>query len=64
MDKKSLQKIGKSLFNVFVGAAVALYSAGETDPMMLLNAGLGAVLVTLGRYFNPKDESFGIVKKK
>ena len=54
MDKKSLQKIGKSLFNVFVG---------ETDPAMLLNAGAGAVLVTLGRYLNPKDESFGVKKK-
>ena len=59
MTKKDLQKIGKSLFNVFVGAVIALYTTGETDPALLLNAGVAAVLVTVGRALNPKDESFG-----
>ena len=59
MSQKELQKIGKSLFNVFVGAVVAQAMNGEMDPKVLLNAGVGAVVVTLGRYVNPKDESFG-----
>lgn len=59
MDQKELQKIGKSLANTFIAAVVALYTAGETNPKVLVNAGIGAVAVTLGRYFNPKDQSFG-----
>lgn len=62
MNQQELQKIGKSLFNTFIAAVVALYTAGETDPKTLLNAGIGAVAVTVGRYLNPKDKSFGIKK--
>ena len=63
MDKKELQKIGKSLLNAAVAAVVALYMAGQTDVKVLANAGIAAVVTTLARYINPKDTSFGIGKK-
>ena len=59
MNNAALQKIGKSLANTFLAAVIALYTAGETDPKVLVNAGIAAVAVTLGRYLNPKDQSFG-----
>ncbi len=43
----------------FVAAALALYTAGETDPVLLLNAGLAAVVPVVIRYFNKKDPAFG-----
>jgi uncharacterized membrane protein YgaE (UPF0421/DUF939 family) len=63
MDKKEMQKIGKSLLNAGVAAVVALYMAGQTDVKVLANAGIAAVLTTLARYVNPKDTSFGLGKK-
>jgi len=63
MDKKELQKIGKSLLNAAVAAVVALYMAGQTDVKVLANAGIAAVVTTLARYIIPKDTSFGIGKK-
>lgn len=45
----------------FVAAALALYTAGETDPGVLLNAGLAAVVPVAIRYFNKKDPAFGLV---
>lgn len=43
----------------FVAAALALYTAGETDPLVLLNAGFAAVVPVAIRYFNKKDPVFG-----
>lgn len=45
----------------FVAAALALYSAGETDPLVLVNAGVAAVVPVVIRYFNKKDPAFGMV---
>lgn len=45
----------------FVAAAVALYSAGETDPIVLVNAGFAAVVPVAIRFFNKKDPAFGMV---
>jgi hypothetical protein len=45
----------------FVAASVALYSTGETDPALLLNAGIAAVIPVLVRFFNKKDPAFGRV---
>lgn len=47
----------------FAAAALALYSAGETDPAMLLNAGIAAVVPVMIRFFNKKDPAFGMVAK-
>lgn len=46
----------------FLAACLACYMAGVTDPRMIFNAGLAAVLPVLLRYVNPKDDSFGIKK--
>lgn len=43
----------------FIAASLALYSTGVTDPKLLLNAGIAAVLPVAIRYFNPKDTTFG-----
>lgn len=45
----------------FVAAALALYSTGETDPVVLLNAGVAAIVPVVIRYFNKKDPAFGLV---
>lgn len=47
----------------FVAAALALYSTGETDPIVLVNAGVAAVIPVAIRYFNKKDPAFGLVAK-
>ena len=48
----------------FVAAVVALYSAGQTDPAMLLNAGIAAVVPVIIRFLNKKDPAFGLIAKK
>lgn len=48
----------------FIAATIALYTAGETDPSVLLNAGIAAVVPVMVRYFNKKDAGFGLVAKK
>jgi hypothetical protein len=67
MDKLLTPKVKAMLASwarSFVAAALALYTAGETDPSVLLNAGLAAVVPVVIRYFNKKDPAFGIVAKK
>ena len=48
----------------FIAAVVALYSAGQTDPAMLLNAGIAAVVPVIIRFLNKKDPAFGLIAKK
>ena len=50
-----LQSYGRS----FLGAAIALYMAGITDPYMYLNALVAAVAPVAIRYFNKNDIAFG-----
>jgi hypothetical protein len=67
MDKLLTPKVKAMLASwarSFVAAALALYTAGETDPSVLLNAGIAAVVPVVIRYFNKKDPAFGIVAKK
>jgi hypothetical protein len=45
----------------FVVAAIAVYSAGETDLKAILIAGLAAVVGPAIRAINPKDPSFGFI---
>jgi hypothetical protein len=54
-DKALLASYGRS----FLGAVLALYMSGNTDPRLLVNAGIAAVVPPLLRYMNPKDGSFG-----
>ena len=43
----------------FLGAAVALYLAGVTDPYLYLNAFIAAVAPVAIRFFNKNDIAFG-----
>jgi hypothetical protein len=45
----------------FVVAAIAVYSAGESDLKAILIAGLAAVAGPAIRAINPKDPSFGFI---
>jgi len=48
-----------SYARAFLGAVLALYMAGETDPRKLLAAGLAAIVPPLLRWLNPRDQAFG-----
>lgn len=48
----------------FIAASAALYSTGESDPALLLNAGIAAVIPVVIRFFNKKDPAFGLVAAK
>lgn len=48
-----------SWFRVFMAAVVAQMIAGITEPSMLLNAGLAAVLPVLLRWLDPEDKAYG-----
>jgi hypothetical protein len=50
-----LQSYGRS----FLGAAIALYMAGITDPYLYLNAFVAAIAPVAIRYFNKNDIAFG-----
>jgi hypothetical protein len=45
----------------FVVAAIAVYSAGETDLKAIAIAGLAAVAGPAIRAINPKDPAFGFI---
>jgi len=45
----------------FVVAAIAVYSAGETDLKAIAIAGLAAIAGPAIRAVNPKDPAFGLV---
>jgi hypothetical protein len=55
-----LQSYGRS----FLGAAIALYMAGITDPYMYLNALIAAIAPVAIRYFNKNDIAFGNISGK
>ena len=48
-----------SWVRAFGTAAIALYMSGVTDPKMLANAGIAAVLPVIYRYLNTNDTAFG-----
>lgn len=54
-DKAMLASYARS----FVGTVLALYMSGITDPKLLINAGIAAIVPPLLRWLNPKDPSFG-----
>ena len=53
--KAALASYGRSV----LGAAVALYASGVTDPKTLAYALLGAVVPVAMRAVNPNDKAFG-----
>jgi hypothetical protein len=56
-----LQALLASYARSFVVAAIAVYSAGETDVKAIAIAGLAAIAGPAIRAINPKDASFGFV---
>lgn len=61
MSQDKLKAMLASYARSVVGAAVALYSAGVTDPQDLVYALVGALVPVLARYVNPNDPAFGRV---
>lgn len=53
----------KSWAKVFLSSAFALYAAGSTNILDILNAGLIAVLPLVWTWLDPNDTRFGRVKK-
>jgi len=47
----------------FLGAAIALYMTGNTDPGDLLKGGIAAVLPVILKALNTNEPSFGFTKK-
>ena len=47
----------------FLGAAVALYLAGQTDPGDLVKGAIAATLPVILKALNPNEKEFGFVKK-
>ena len=62
-DKKVLESIANSYIRAAAASVVALYMAGQTDPKVLLNAAIAGLIGPLAKALNPKDSSYGIVKK-
>lgn len=54
-DKAMIASYARS----FIGTVLALYMSGVTDPRLLVNAGIAAIVPPLLRWLNPKDRSFG-----
>jgi hypothetical protein len=53
--KAALASYGRSV----LGAAIALYAAGVTDPQTLAYSLLGAIVPVALRAVNPNDKAFG-----
>jgi hypothetical protein len=60
LSKENLEII-KSYGRSFLGASIALYMAGITDPYLYLNALVAAFAPVAIRFFNKNDIAFGKV---
>jgi hypothetical protein len=47
----------------FLGAAIALYMTGNTDPSDLIKGGIAACLPVILKALNTNEPSFGFTKK-
>ena len=47
----------------FLGAAIALYLAGQTDPGDLFKGAIAATLPVILKALNPNEPAFGFTKK-
>jgi hypothetical protein len=59
-QKEMLQSYGRS----FLGAAIALYMAGNTDPYTYIYALVAAFAPVAIRFFNKNDIAFGKISGK
>jgi hypothetical protein len=58
-DKAMIASYARSM----LGASLALYLSGNTNPKDLLAAAVAAIAPVLLRWLNPKDPSYGRQKK-
>jgi hypothetical protein len=63
LSKENLAML-QSYGRAFLGAAIALYMSGITDPYMYLNAFVAALAPVAIRYFNKNDIAFGNISGK
>lgn len=61
LDKNQLKAMGASYGRSVLGAAIALYMAGVTDPADLWTALVAALAPVLLRAINPNDKAFGVL---
>jgi len=60
---KQLKALLASYGRSVLGAGIALYLSGVTDPVQLGNALLAALVPVAIRYINPNDPAFGRLPK-
>jgi hypothetical protein len=63
MNQEQLKAAAATYLRAAAAAVIALYMAGQTDPKVLLNAAIAGLIGPLAKALNPKDASYGIVKK-
>jgi hypothetical protein len=60
--KKQIQQLFYSYGRSVVGAVLAVYMTGATNPTDYVKAGIAAVIPPLMRWANPNDAAFGVKK--
>ena len=58
-QKRQAVEMFLSWARVFAAAMIAQYAAGVTDPGMILNAGVAAILPVVLRWLDPMDKTYG-----
>lgn len=61
MNKNQLKAMLASYARSVLGAAIALYAAGVTDPVKLVWALVAALVPVATRALNPNDKAFGVL---
>jgi hypothetical protein len=61
LDTNQLKAMGASYGRSVLGAGIALYMAGVTDPADLWTALVAALAPVLLRAVNPNDKAFGVL---
>jgi len=60
--KQQIQQLFYSYGRSVVGAVLAVYMTGATNPTDYIKAGVAALIPPLMRWANPNDAAFGVKK--
>ena len=60
--KKQIQQLFYSYGRSVVGAVLAVYMTGASNPTDYVKAGVAALIPPLMRWANPNDAAFGVKK--
>jgi len=60
--QKQIQQLFYSYGRSVVGAVLAVYMTGATNPTDYMKAGIAALIPPLMRWANPNDAAFGVKK--